>query len=173
MSLHGPSSSRSLYCSGGAKPGRVHRVQAHAPPRQRLARGAEIDQHRRAVVADVDVGRLDVQVQQLVRVHFAQPVQQLREHVADEVLLDRAAARLDVLLQRAAALVAHHQVDGLVGAEEIQHPHHVGVRQARERAAFLEEALHAVAEGREVLVGDRRQRVALACAARAGWEGIP
>jgi len=35
-----------------------------------LSRRAEIDQHGRAVVADVDIGRLDVQVQQLVGVHF-------------------------------------------------------------------------------------------------------
>ena len=100
-------------------------------------------------------------MKQLVRVHLAQAVQQQREHVADEFLLDRSAAQLDVLLQRTPALVAHDHVHGLVGAKEIQHAHHVGVRQARERAAFLEEAPHAVAERREVLLGDRRQRIAL------------
>ena len=38
----------------------------------------------RAVGAQVDVGRLDVEVQELVRVHFAQAVQQVHEHVPHE-----------------------------------------------------------------------------------------
>src|SRR5207302_7740161 len=50
---------------------------------------------------------------------------------------------------------------GLVRAKEIQHAHLVRVRQPRERAAFLEEAAHPVAKRREVLLGDRGQRVAL------------
>ncbi len=140
---------------------RIHRVQARALLGERLARGAEVDQHGRAVVADVDVGGLDVQMKELVRVHLPQPVQEQREHVADESFLDRSAARVDVLLQRAPAFVAHHHVYGLVRAKEIQHPHHVRMRQPRERAAFLEEAPHAVAERRQVVVRNRGQRVAL------------
>ena len=140
--------------------GRIHRVQARALLGERLARGAEVDQHGRAVVADIDVGGLDVQVKELVRVHLPQPVQQQREHVADEFLLDRSAACVNVLLQRAPALVAHHHVYGLVRAKEVQHAHHVRMRQPRERAAFLEEAAHAVAKRRQVLLGDRGQRVA-------------
>ena len=119
MSLQGPSLSRSRWCSGEAKPGRVHRRQLQAVHGERLARGAEIDEHRSAVVAHVDVARLDVQVQQLVGMHFAQAVQQLREGVAHPVLLDGAGLLVDVLLQRAAALVAHHQVHRVVGAEKI------------------------------------------------------
>ena len=66
---------------------------------------------RRAVVAQEDVGRLDVQVQQLVGVHFAQPVQQLREDRRSHSLARACpASALDVVLQRAAALVAHHHV---------------------------------------------------------------
>src|SRR6266702_380259 len=83
------------------------------------------------------------------------------EQVADESFLDRSAARVDVFLQRAPALVAHHHVYGLVGAKEIQHPHHVRMREPRERAAFLEEAPHAVAERRQVVLRNRGQRVAL------------
>src|SRR6267143_2856571 len=141
--------------------GRIHRVQARALLGERLAGGAEIDEHGRAVVADIDVGGLDVQMKELVRVHLPQPVQQQREHVADESFLDRPAARADVFLQRAPALVAHHHVDGLVCAKEIQHPHHVRMRQSRERAAFLEEAPHAVAKRRQVFLRNRGQRVAL------------
>ena len=61
---------------------------------------------------------------------------------------------LDMLLQRAAALVAHDEVDRIVGAEEVEHAHDVGVRKVRERAAFLEKALHPVAEGGGVLLRD-------------------
>src|SRR6266581_8190663 len=41
------------------EPGRIHRAQALAFLDERLAGGAEVDQHGRAVVADVDVGGLD------------------------------------------------------------------------------------------------------------------
>ena len=100
-------------------------------------------------------------MQQLVGVHFAQPVQQQGDDAADEVLPDAAAAVLDMLLQRAAALVAHYHVRRLVGAEEIQHPHHVGVAEARERFDLLEKTLHAVTESGQVLRGDRGQHIAL------------
>ena len=135
----------------------VHRRQLQAIHGERLARGAEVDEHRVTVVAHVDVARLDVQVQQLVGVHLAQAVQQVRERAADPLLLDRAGLLVDVFLQRAAALVAHHEVHRLVGAEEIDHAHHVRMLQARERAAFLEEAFQAVAERREVFLRHHRR----------------
>ena len=90
-------------------------------------------------------------MQQLVRVHFAQAVQKVHEHVADQALRHLVLLHLDLLLQRAPALVAHHHVDGLVGAEEIQHPDDVGMVDLGERAPFLEKALHPVAERGEVL----------------------
>jgi hypothetical protein len=50
---------------------------------------------------------------------------------------------------------------GFVGAEEIQHAHDVGVVDLGERAAFLEEALHPIAERRQVLGGGRANDIAL------------
>ena len=41
--------------------------------------------------------------------------------------LQRPAVLGQVLVQRAPALVAHHEVHGVVGAEEVEHAHHVGV----------------------------------------------
>ena len=83
------------------------------------------------------------------------------------------AVPLDVELQRAAAHVLHHHVAGLVGAEEILHAHHVRVRDHRERAALLEEALQAVAEDGQVgLVGELHLD-RLRCAAAATRAGIP
>ena len=95
-------------------------------------------------------------MQQLVRMHFAQAVEQLGEHVAQEILGDHRPVLLDQLLQCAPVLVFHHHVDGVVGAEKVEHPNDVGVRKACQRAPFLEEALHPVAEGGHVLVADQR-----------------
>ena len=89
-----------------------------------------------------------------MRVHFAQAIEQARKHRADQHLLDLAAVLLDVVVQGAAALELHDHVHRAVGAEEVEHAHHVGVHQLGERAAFLEKALHAVAKGEPVLVGD-------------------
>jgi hypothetical protein len=117
-----------------------------------LARRAEIEQEWRAVFADVDVRRLDVQVQQLVGMHFAQAVEEMRESAPHPGLGEPRL--LHVLEQRAAALVAHHQVDRVVGTEEVQHAHHVGMRKARERPPLLEKAAHAVQELRPIVLGD-------------------
>ena len=115
-----------------------------------MPRGAEIEQDRAAVHGDVDVGGLDVQVQQLVGVNLAQPVHQVHEDAAHEVLGELGAIPLHVELQRAAAHVLHDHVDGLVGAEEVLHAHDVGVRDHGERPPLLEEALEPVPEDREV-----------------------
>jgi len=80
---------------------------------------------------------------------------------ADPGLLQRAAAPANVIVQCAAALVAHHEIDRLVGAKEIEHAHDIGMRQAGERTAFLEEGFHADAEGRQVLLRDARIRLAV------------
>ena len=159
-----------LVLLGGGEARGVHRLQLRGVGDQGLARRAEIEQHRDAVVADVDVGRLDVEVQQLVGVDFAQAVHELDEHVADEVLLDFALALQDMLLQRAAALVLHDHVDGFVGAEEIDHAHHVGVRDPRQRAAFLEKTLESVAEQVQVLGRNGRHDLALAAQRQAGGQ---
>jgi hypothetical protein len=98
------------------------------------------------------VGRLDVQMQQLVRMHVTQAIQQIRKHPPDEAFADGAAIGLDMLLQGLAALEAHHHVDGVVGAEEVGHADDVGMVDARQRPALLEKTLHAVAEDVVVLV---------------------
>jgi hypothetical protein len=149
-----------LVLLGRGKARGVHGRQAVLFIGQGLARGAEIQQHRRAVEADVDVGRLDVQMQDLVGVHFAQAIEQFGEYAADEAFLDRALARLDFFLQGLAPLVAHDHVHGLVGAEEVDDSHYVGVVDLGQRAAFLEEAFHAVAEGGEIFGGGGLDQVA-------------
>ena len=100
-------------------------------------------------------------MQKLVRVHFAQAVQQMHEDVAHEAFGHLVLPHLDLLLQRASALVAHHHVDRFVRAKEVQHAHDVRMIDFGERAAFFEKALHSVAERRHVLDGRRAHDVAL------------
>ncbi len=95
-------------------------------------------------------------MQQLVRMNLAQAVEQAGEQAANEAFRDFPAMRLDEFLKGAAVLVLHHHVHGFIGAEEIKHANHVRVRQAGQGAAFLEEALHAVAEGALVIGRDQR-----------------
>jgi hypothetical protein len=136
---------------------RVHRRQLRHIGLDGLARGAEVEQDRRAVGAQVDIGRLQVEVQQLVGMHLAQAAADTCvKIVADEALRQQAAcpwpgaAGADVLLQRVAGLVGHHHVHGVVGAEEVQHAHHVRMGDAGQRPALLEKALQADAEHRQV-----------------------
>ena len=153
---------------GRSEPGRVHRVELGRIFNQGLARRAKIEQHRNAVIADINIGRLDIQMQQLVGMHLAQAVHKLHEHVADKVFLDFAAALDDVLLQAAPALVLHHHVNGFVGAEKIDHAHHVRMRDARQRAALLEKTLKAVTEQVLVLWRNGRHDLAIAAQRQAG-----
>ena len=109
---------------------RVGRTQRRRIVLQGLARRAEIQQHRIAVHAQVDVGRLDVEMQEALRMDFAQAVEQAREHHADELLADIAAVLHHMLAQGAAAFVLHHHVDGRIGAEKIEHAHHIRMIEA-------------------------------------------
>ena len=62
---------RARVLLGRGEARRVGERQHHAFRRERLAGAAEIDQQRRAVVAQKDVRRLDVEVQELVGMHLA------------------------------------------------------------------------------------------------------
>ena len=84
---------RAIYHYVDSKPELFTQSAQVAFAREHGARGAEIDEQRRAVAAQVDVAGLDVEVQQLVRVHLAQPIQQAGEGIPDPGLLQHAAAR--------------------------------------------------------------------------------
>jgi hypothetical protein len=78
--------------------------------------------------------------------HLAQAVEQAAEHPAQEGLGQPAPMLADMVAQGAAGFEAHHQIDGAVGAEKIQHADHVRMVQPGERPPFLEEQLQAVVE---------------------------
>jgi hypothetical protein len=94
-----------MYSSGGAKPGRVHGRDARRIDVYGLARGAEIEQDRRAVGAHINICRLEVKMQQQVRMDLAQAAANAGKHGADERFVGPAAFGLqtrDVFLQRMA-----------------------------------------------------------------------
>ncbi len=89
-------------------------------------------------------------MQQAVGVHLAQAVHHLGEDLADMALGQHPLAGPvavvdDQLLQAATTLVGHDHVDGLVGPEEVDHTHHIGVDDPRQGPPLLEEALQTVA----------------------------
>lgn len=121
-----------------------------------LAGGAEVQQHQAAVrLADLDVVRLDVAVQEAGGMHHRQPVQQRLQQV-QQLLLAAIPPRRPPLAQRLAALVLQHHVGGLVGFEEARHPHDVGVAEGRQRPGLDEEAVQP--ELVELAVPRRRHR---------------
>jgi hypothetical protein len=120
---------------GGGETRRVHGRCGQHVLAERLAGRAEIDEHRGAVGADVDVGGLDVQMQDLVGMNLAQAIEQLDEHAAQEGLAHGLLQPGDMPLQGFSLLVLHHHVDRVVGAEEIHHLHHVGVADPGQGAA--------------------------------------
>jgi hypothetical protein len=67
----------------------------------------------------------------------------------------------DEILQGGALQVVHDHVDRLVLAEEVHHADHRRVRDLRQRAAFLEEALESQAVERELFRRHLRRQVAL------------
>ena len=107
------------------------------------ARRAEVDQHRRPVLADDDVVGGDVAVQKGAAVHHLQRVEQGVEDLVELVLARRALQALQPGLEAAPLLEVEHHVAGVVGPEVAIDAHDVGVDEAGERLRLLDEALEA------------------------------
>ncbi len=138
---------------GRCKAGRVHWRQFRHVLVEGLARRAEVEHDRHAIGAQIDIRGLQVQVQQFVGVYFAQARAHAHEDLADERFGQATATRgqaRNVLLQRVARFIGHHHVHRVVGAEEVQHPHHVRVGDQGQRPAFFEKAFQPDPEHRQV-----------------------
>src|ERR1043166_7644222 len=112
---------------------------------------APFEQDRAAVVADVDVARLDVAVQVARVVDHLQP---LEERAGDrhDLRLRQRPARLDPVGQGVALDVLHDHVRAALGLEEAHHPDDVRMAERGDGARFVEEAALAPHE----ILGDRR-----------------
>ena len=117
----------------------------------RLARGAEIDQHRADVVAQQDIRRLDIAVHQPGLVDHGEAGQDLGQDAAQVFLRHAAGVVAQGCLKRAADDVFHHHVGGTVRLEERLHPHDVGLAgagaaKADQGARLIDEAAAAIIE---------------------------
>ena len=117
----------------------------HRPPC-----GAEVEQHRRAVLADQDVVRSDVAMQQVGCVQRLQRFEQRCGNPVQLGLRRPPSERLEPGVEALPLLEVHHHVGGGVGLEHARHPHDAGMAEAGERLRLAQEAGAAPIEGRLV-----------------------
>ena len=131
--------------AGGHDAGQVLRLFAEG-----VARGAEVEQQRRALGAQVDVGGLHVAVQHAGAVHDAEALEH-RDHDAQHLgLLELLLLAAHEGVEGLALLVVHHEVGGAVALHVVGDAHDARVPELGEGAGLLEEAL----QPELVLVGD-------------------
>ena len=122
--------------AGGRDDRHASRLVAHGLPRR-----PEVQQHGGFVrPADVDVGGLDVPVQEPRRVDLAQTVR-YGQHNPPKLPLREGSAPRQQDVQRQAVLVVHDEVGGVVRLEEVQRPDQIGMLELGQGAALLDEAL--------------------------------
>ena len=121
----------------------------------RPPRGAEVEQHRRAVGTHDDVVGGDVAMQEVFAVHHLQRVEQRGDDRIELLLRRRPAQAAQPILEALALLEAHHHVGGGVRLEHARDAHHAGVLETCKRAGFLQEVGAAPLERFLVPVGLR------------------
>ena len=125
----------------GEHAGQAARAAAH-----RLTRGAEIDEDGNAVAPDDDVRRLDIAMQEALRMHRVQAAQQSVGQAADVFGRQAAAGIAQQLGHVLAVLELHHGIGRAVGLEVTQHRHDMGMTEARQCAGLVEKAFAAPGE---------------------------
>ena len=114
-----------------------------------VARRAEIQQHRRAVVTHEDVGRLDVAMHEALRVDLFEAVEQRMQDLQDLVFEQRATT-LEQAVEALALLILHHHIGGVIRFKNIVHAHDAGMFELGQGARFDNEAF----EPRFIFVGE-------------------
>ena len=109
----------------------------------RLARRAKIDEHRATVAAQVDVLRLDVQVQHVRLVHGMQAIENRDEYAKQRGFFEPRTVVLEIIRQTLPVLILHDHVGGAVCLEKSQHPYDVGMLEVGKRPRLLDEVLQA------------------------------
>ena len=113
--------------------------------RDLAARGAEIDQHGRAVLADDDVVGRDVAMQEVGTWMSSSASSSGAMMPVELVLARRPPERLEPPLEALALLEMQDHVAGVVGAEVAIDAHDVGMVELAQRLRFLQEAVEAPA----------------------------
>ena len=110
-----------------------------------LARGAEIEQHRAPVLADVDVGRLDVAMQEMRRVDVFEPVEDGADHLVDLGFGQRVGLG-EQRVERLPLDILHDEIGGAVVLEIAVDGDDVGMLERDQRLRLLAEAIEAPVE---------------------------
>ena len=107
------------------------------------ARGAEIEQHRQAVILDLDVIQRDVSVQIAFVVDGLDRTEQHRQRAADPGFVDQLRLFLAQARKRGAAVKQRPHVGRVVLHPEAQNVQQVRVVKARQQTGFLDKAVQA------------------------------
>ena len=137
--------------------GRVQRGQAPRAFVEGSPGSPEVEEDRRAVGADHDVGGLDVAVQVPGRVNQLQPLDDRQDQGEGSGFVQ--GSRTETFREGLAGNEVHHEVAGAVRFETALHPHDVRVPETREHAPFLAEARETPMEVVRLAVCARRDRV--------------
>ena len=128
-----------------------------------LLTGSKVNQPAAAVFILHNVGRLQVEVVDILSVHILQRCQHLWEHHLAHLLLAKRLARtLHPGIQRFALDEAHHVVGCLVLLEEVAHIHHMLLLQRCQPLCLIIELGAHLVEGRPVLLQAHRHGDTLA-----------
>ena len=108
-----------------------------------LASRAEVNEHRAAVLAQVDILRLDVEMQHLGLVHRVQAIENRDKHLQQGLLIQTRSIALEIIREALSFLVLHDHVGRPIGLEETQDTDDVGVLEAGQGPGLLHEILEA------------------------------
>lgn len=126
----------------------------------RRARDAEVADLRCVIRVEEDVRRLEIGVNDALRVREREPVRHL-DRDADRVAGLERTGLLDALLHRSAREVLHDDERRIVDLADVVDGHDVRMRKLRERARFLHEHPAEVSIGRGCRIEDLERNVAV------------
>ena len=119
-----------------------------------IAGSTKIQQHRRTVLADINIVGLDIAMDIARLVNQTQATIDRQKDVQQRCL-GWVRVFSQPLVEVMPGLIVHHQIGGAEFAEVGQHPRHVGVIELHQRARFLQKAAKTVAKEFFALRGER------------------
>src|SRR3990172_5066200 len=106
-----------------------------------MTRRTEVNQHRAAVLTQINILRLDVEMQHLGLVHRVQAIQDRDENTKQRLLIQARTVAPEVIRQALPCLVLHDHVGRAIGLEVTQYADNIWVLEPRQRPRFLYEIL--------------------------------
>ncbi len=127
-----------------------------------LAGRAKVNEHRAAVLAQVDILRLDVEMQHLGLMHRVQAIENRDKHLQQGLLLQTRSVAFEIIRETLSLLIFHDHVGSPIVLEETQDADDIGVLEAGQGPRLLHEILEADLIVAHRLTGGIRQHLGLA-----------